>query len=128
VSVDQVVVEELAPWIGGGAATGILVSLVWRVLGQVARVCPRDMTRMYPKDVKMRLLRSAGFQCEHHYLGVFRCTRTSRLEADHVWPWCLGGRTSYGNGSILCKSHNASKGGRAPGPVYVWRMRRARRR
>lgn len=111
-------------WGAGGGL--VLLSLLW-IGAQLGRVCPRDMTRMYPKDLKMRLLRSAGFRCEHRVLLVFRCRRTSRLEADHVWPWCLGGRTSYANGSILCKSHNASKGGRPPGPVYVWMMRRRRR-
>lgn len=110
-----------------GAAVGLVAVSVWWLLSQLGRVCPRDGQRLYPQDVKARLLRSAGYRCEHRYAFVLRCWRTTRLEADHVWPWCLGGRTSYVNGSILCKSHNARKGGRPPSPVYVWMMRRARR-
>jgi len=110
-----------------GAAVGLVGVSVWWLAAQFGRVCPRDRDRLYPQDVKARLLRSAGFRCEHRYGFVFRCRRRWQLEADHVWPWCLGGRTSYANGSILCKSHNARKGGRPPGPLYVWMMRRARR-
>jgi len=110
-----------------GVLVGLVVAAVWWLLAQLGRVCPRDGQRLYPQDVKARLLRSAGFRCEHRVWLVFRCRRRWQLEADHVWPWCLGGRTSYANGSILCKSHNARKGGRPPGPLYVWMMRRARR-
>ena len=36
----------------------------------------------------------------------------SQFQADHIYPWIKGGETSEWNAQVLCKAHNASKGGR----------------
>jgi 5-methylcytosine-specific restriction endonuclease McrA len=107
------------PYVGGGGALG---TVLWVLLGFVGRLVPRDRQRLYTAQQKAILVRQARGRCEHTWL-VLRCWRTDRLEADHVWPWSLGGRTSIRNGQILCKRHNARKSNRVPGPVYVWRAR-----
>lgn len=33
------------------------------------------------------------------------------MEADHITPWCDGGKTTLENGQMLCKHHNRIKGG-----------------
>ena len=35
----------------------------------------------------------------------------SQYEADHIIPWIKGGQTTEENAQVLCKYHNASKGG-----------------
>ena len=36
----------------------------------------------------------------------------SQFQADHIFPWIKGGETREWNGQVLCKAHNASKGGK----------------
>ncbi len=31
------------------------------------------------------------------------------MEADHITPWCEGGKTEIANGQMLCKEHNRRK-------------------
>ncbi len=38
--------------------------------------------------------------------------RIDEMDADHIVPWCQGGKTSSENCRMLCKYHNQSKGGK----------------
>lgn len=42
------------------------------------------------------------------------CGSADRPELDHIWPVCLGGRSTTDNLRILCRYHNRQKGGRVP--------------
>ena len=33
----------------------------------------------------------------------------SEMEADHITPWCEGGKTNIANCQMLCKEHNRRK-------------------
>lgn len=45
-----------------------------------------------------------------------KCPKTKHweleeMEADHITPWCLGGKTAQENCQMLCKNHNRRKSG-----------------
>jgi hypothetical protein len=54
------------------------------------------------------------FKCESRRIWGYECTVSireyGRIEADHVFPYALGGPTIGGNKVHLCRLHNSSKG------------------
>lgn len=72
-----------------------------------------DPQRFFPKSVKDELyLRSP--RCSHVDDDGKLCREANygKLEVDHIVPWCKGGRTVLDNAQLLCKAHNAKKGGK----------------
>lgn len=56
-----------------------------------------------------------GICCDCQKEGGANATKIWKLEemeADHIDPWHLGGKTELGNCRMLCKHHNRVKGGR----------------
>jgi hypothetical protein len=49
------------------------------------------------------------------------------LEADHVIPWVLGGRTHVDNGQALCTPHNRRKASKYPTRMQLARLAMVRR-
>src|SRR5438445_13488257 len=93
--------------------------------------CPRAMTCCFFVSLKMlampaegprslpprqrleRLLPMAVFQVSMY--GRFWVSTEAQYrdyEADHILAWVKGGATAEWNGQVLCKLHNARKGGR----------------
>lgn len=87
----------------------------------------RDPLRLFSGQQKRELLVRAGDRCEHKSPLWRRCRQTRWLEADHIRPWALGGRTELWNGQILCHRHNRRKAARFTTPIYRWRLERRRR-
>lgn len=83
---------------------------------------PRDRQRIFTPEQRRYIHRRAGYRCEHHWVGVLRCRKRARLEADHIMPWSRGGRTSLDNGQSLCRRHNRSKSNRIPSMAYRLRL------
>ena len=44
--------------------------------------------------------------------GVVKTYELGQMEADHITPWCEGGKTDLSNGRMLCRDHNRRKGAR----------------
>lgn len=44
--------------------------------------------------------------------GINKKYDISEMQADHIKPWRLGGKTELKNGQMLCSNHNAKKGGK----------------
>lgn len=42
--------------------------------------------------------------------GTVKAYELGQMEADHITPWCEGGKTDLTNGRMLCKDHNRRKG------------------
>lgn len=60
------------------------------------------------------------------YWGV-ECSRRDNLEADHAFPYALGGPTEGRNMALLCRMHNRQKAGDVhlydwpqTAPAWVW--------
>jgi hypothetical protein len=49
-------------------------------------------------------------ECEAERLWGYACPSKDDLQADHEWPYSLGGPTSVDNLTWLCRLHNQSKG------------------
>ena len=74
-----------------------------------------DPKRYFDDSQKDEVIKRDGQRCAHVDQATGeRCCETAynKLEMDHVVPWSRGGKTEIGNAQLLCKSHNASKGGR----------------
>lgn len=48
--------------------------------------------------------------CQADVLWGYECRQVDRIQADHLWPFSLGGPTKPGNAISLCVDHNAMKG------------------
>ena len=62
-----------------------------------------DKDRLYAMSPRCAHVDDDGTPCKE--------TSYSKLEVDHIVPWCDGGQTTLDNAQLLCKAHNASKGG-----------------
>ncbi len=62
--------------------------------------------RGFPRRLHQALLASGRGRCAFDGCD----SPVSWLEADHVFPWAKGGRTSLRNGQLLCGPHNRAKG------------------
>lgn len=54
--------------------------------------------------------------CEAVRFWGYDCGDGETLQADHDWPYSLGGPTAVGNLTWLCRVHNQSKGG----DIHCW--------
>ncbi len=75
-----------------------------------------DSKRLFDEGERIRIYRRDEGRCQQ----CLKLGRTpeeatvswSDYQADHILPWVKGGATVPWNGQVLCKLHNASKGGR----------------
>ena len=75
-----------------------------------------DTKRLFDEGERIRIYRRDDGRCRE----CFRQGRTpeeatvswSDYEADHILAWVKGGATAEWNGQVLCRLHNARKGGR----------------
>lgn len=67
----------------------------------------RVRRRYIPASIRRAVLLRARGRCQI-------CGSADKPELDHVWPVCLGGRSTADNLRILCRYHNRRKGGRVP--------------
>jgi len=51
-----------------------------------------------------------GGPCASLRIWGYECAGRSKIEADHLWPYALGGPTAPGNAIALCRDHNYLKG------------------
>ena len=66
--------------------------------------------------------------CASRRIWGYDCPIEGRLEADHLWPYALGGPTRPGNTLALCRDHNSLKGvdihafpwDEDPAPTGLW--------
>ena len=58
-----------------------------------------------PEALRNEVLRRDGFKCVY-------CDATENLQMDHVFPWSLGGASTFENLQALCAPCNQSKGAR----------------
>ena len=54
--------------------------------------------------------------CEAARFWGYDCRDCENLQADHDWPYSLGGPTASDNLTWLCRTHNQSKGG----DIHCW--------
>ena len=64
--------------------------------------------RNFSKGMKAKKLQQQGGRCAH--CGKFGSMKD--MEADHIIPYSKGGRTSWSNLQILCRTCNRSNGNR----------------
>lgn len=64
--------------------------------------------RAFSDNIKREVYEKQGGKCK-------KCGKSfdiSEMEADHIIPWCDGGKTEIDNCQMLCKSDNRTKGGK----------------
>ncbi len=75
-----------------------------------------DSKRAFNEAEKIRIYRRDEGLCQIHLAeGKPReeaVVSWSEYQADHIIPWIKGGQTIEENAQVLCRIHNASKGGR----------------
>lgn len=108
---------------------------------QFADAGARDPQRMFTSEQAAEIRRRAGNRCEAVYWdwtansmagGWMRCAVRSGagappLEADHVVPHAVGGRSVVENGQALCHQHNVQKGTQIPTRAYIDALVESRR-
>ena len=86
----------------------------WRVAERFVRrnVLGDDISRHIPQDVKVAVAVRDGGRCTATLPDGSRCPARQALHYDHRFvPFRLGGPQSQWNLTLLCASHNWSKGG-----------------
>ena len=86
----------------------------WQVGERFVRrnVLGDDISRYIPQDVKVAVAVRDEGRCTGILSDGTRCPVTSSLHYDHkIIPFRLGGPQAVWNLTLLCKSHNWSKGG-----------------
>lgn len=64
--------------------------------------------RAFPDDIRLAVWEAQGHRC-----ALCGCeTDVELMEADHIVPWCKGGRTVRENCQLLCRVCNRRKSGR----------------
>jgi 5-methylcytosine-specific restriction endonuclease McrA len=76
-----------------------------RPQGRVPLERPGQGPRFFPPAMREYIFRRDGYRCTN-------CGSRSRLEADHIVPYSLGGKTVPSNGKTLCHDCNDLKGNR----------------
>lgn len=69
-------------------------------------IVPKDPKRAYDNDERIIIWRRAGMKCE-------KCMKNlefTEMQADHITPHTLGGKTTIANGCCLCSKCNQTKG------------------
>lgn len=87
----------------------------------------RDPRRVFTAAERRAAFERAGLRCEHKAVLWSRCTNTP-TQADHIYPWARGGRTSMSNLQALCAFHNNRKSDSVPSRFYILRLQARRRR
>lgn len=87
----------------------------------------RDPRRLFSSAQRRQIFLKAHGQCEYPRFMLGRCPEDA-TEADHIFPWSLGGKTDVDNGSALCKKHNLHKSNRIPSRRYKRALQRNRAR
>lgn len=83
----------------------ILVHPVWYAENRDAAYCPVRGPRRF--SVKAPI----GSRCQSERVWHYSCgVGAPHLEADHSFPWRLGGPTTSSNITWLCREHNLAKG------------------
>ncbi len=66
--------------------------------------------RTFPDAVKFEVWKKQGEQCPYCLReGINKKYMLNEMEADHITPWSLGGKTVASNCQMLCKRHNREK-------------------
>ena len=63
-------------------------------------------TRYIPQHVRREVYLRDNGQCVYQSPDGKKCQEKSFLEADHVRPFALGGKSTAENLQLLCKTHN----------------------
>jgi len=75
-----------------------------------------DTKRMFSEAERIRVYRKQDGQCQACLADGLSPEEAkvswSQFQADHIFPWIKGGATREWNAQVLCKAHNASKGGK----------------
>jgi 5-methylcytosine-specific restriction endonuclease McrA len=87
----------------------------------------RDPWRVFKFAPKKRVMRRADNQCEWYSSDEVRCTITSDLQVDHIYPWAAGGWTLEDNAQVLCGGHHMIKGGLVPDAEFLQRIEAQRK-
>jgi 5-methylcytosine-specific restriction endonuclease McrA len=86
----------------------------------------KDPQRLFNQSQKRELYTRCGYRCEYPRPFLGRC-HAKATEADHVYPWSLGGPTTLENAAGLCKRHNLKKSNHIPTRRYMRALNRNRR-
>ena len=107
---------------------GVVVALavIIKLASRRPGVTWRDPRRAFSTAQRNAIFDRCGGRCEHHSLILGRC-RASATQADHVYPWSLGGETTLANGAGLCARHNRMKSNHVPSAWYIRRLENARK-
>jgi len=87
----------------------------------------RDPQRLFSTPQKREIFSACQYRCEYPRLILGRCKHKA-TQADHVFPWSLGGRTEVSNGAGLCARHNQHKSNHIPSGRYMRALKRNRAR
>jgi len=82
----------------------------------------KDPQRLFTQAQRREIFANCDGRCEYPTFLLGRC-RAPATEADHIFPWSLGGQTTIENGSGLCKRHNLHKSNHIPSRRYMRRLR-----
>lgn len=66
-----------------------------------------DPNREFNRFEKVVIYRRDKGICQ--WSGCGKKVTWSEYEADHVYPWSKGGKTTVENGQVLCSTHNKKK-------------------
>ena len=81
--------------------------LIEDLFSKVQNLVRKDNVRDFAEAQRIVIYRRDSGKCQK--CGI-ECA-WNNWHADHVIPWCQGGKTSVENGQVLCPSCNCSKGG-----------------
>ena len=69
--------------------------------------------RAFDNRTKREVYETQGGKCANkNCLYKDRIFNFDKMEADHITPWCEGGKTIKENCQMLCRACNRAKGGR----------------
>lgn len=75
-----------------------------------------DTKRAFNEAERIRIYRKQDGQCQMCIKKGLPSEEAkvswSQYQADHIFPWVKGGKTTEENAQVLCTAHNASKGAR----------------
>ena len=122
--------DQVSPLLGTFLAAGFVLGFVLYLIFRIIRgtkileetlaktiekeKTERDYWRVFKYGPKKRIIRRAGNRCEWFDPDGERCSTTSDLEIDHIYPWAAGGWTIESNAQVLCHAHHLYKGGAVP--------------
>jgi hypothetical protein len=95
---------ELVPWLA-------MADLERAVMEPSGRVEVSPTQRLFTGGTR-RAIELRDRECVHAYCD----TPAARCQADHMLPWCRGGRTTQDNGRLLCGFHNRLRNNERPPP------------